>query len=160
MLIAFSRILFPITLCLMCQWGFDDEANHLLLINDLPAVRWVGGGDIELIAMATGANIIPRFQDITPEKLGQAGLIEEISFGTSNEKMLVIKECANTKAVTILVRGSSRMIVGEAKRSLHDAICVVRNLIKDNTIVYGGGSAELSCYLKIHQEADKDQTVE
>jgi T-complex protein 1 subunit epsilon len=44
-----------------CQWGFDDEANHLLLLNELPAVRWVGGTDIELLAMATGARIIPRF---------------------------------------------------------------------------------------------------
>jgi T-complex protein 1 subunit epsilon len=38
----------------MCQWGFDDEANHLLLQNSLPAVRWVGGVEIEHIAMATG----------------------------------------------------------------------------------------------------------
>jgi T-complex protein 1 subunit epsilon len=38
----------------MCQWGFDDEANHLLLQNNLPAVRWVGGVEIEHIAMATG----------------------------------------------------------------------------------------------------------
>lgn len=25
----------------ICQWGFDDEANHLLLQQNLPAVRWV-----------------------------------------------------------------------------------------------------------------------
>merc|ERR1711865_1122271 len=31
----------------ICQWGFDDEANHLLLQNSLPAVRWVGGVEIE-----------------------------------------------------------------------------------------------------------------
>ena len=49
----------------LCQWGFDDEANHLLLQNELPAVRWVGGVDIELVAMATGARIIPRFQEIS-----------------------------------------------------------------------------------------------
>ena len=30
------------------------------------------------------------------------------------------------------------MIIEEAKRSLHDAICVVRNLVRDNRIVYGG----------------------
>lgn len=30
--------------------------------NDLPAVRWVGGVEIELLAIATGARIIPRFQ--------------------------------------------------------------------------------------------------
>jgi hypothetical protein len=32
----------------ICQWGFDDEANHLLLQNTLPAVRWVGGPEIEV----------------------------------------------------------------------------------------------------------------
>merc|ERR1711911_146509 len=46
----------------ICQWGFDDEANHLLLQNELPAVRWVGGPEIELIAIATGGRIVPRFQ--------------------------------------------------------------------------------------------------
>lgn len=34
----------------ICQWGFDDEANHLLMQNDLPAVRWVGGPEIEVSA--------------------------------------------------------------------------------------------------------------
>jgi T-complex protein 1 subunit epsilon len=32
----------------ICQWGFDDEANHLLMQNNLPAVRWVGGPEIEV----------------------------------------------------------------------------------------------------------------
>ena len=48
----------------ICQWGFDDEANHLLLQRELPAVRWVGGPEIELIAIATGGRIVPRFQVI------------------------------------------------------------------------------------------------
>ena len=39
----------------ICQWGFDDEANHLLMQHKLPAVRWVGGVELELIAIATGA---------------------------------------------------------------------------------------------------------
>ena len=62
----------------ICQWGFDDEANHLLLANDLPAVRWVGGVEIELLAMATGARIVPRFSELTPEKLGKAGSVKEV----------------------------------------------------------------------------------
>lgn len=35
----------------LCQWGFDDEANHLLLQNELPAVRWVGGPEIEVFSI-------------------------------------------------------------------------------------------------------------
>ena len=48
----------------ICQWGFDDEANHLLMHNNLPAVRWVGGAEIEQIALATGGRIITSFKDI------------------------------------------------------------------------------------------------
>lgn len=47
---------------MICQWGFEDEANHLLMHHNLPAIRWVGGVEIELIAMATGARIVPRFE--------------------------------------------------------------------------------------------------
>jgi T-complex protein 1 subunit epsilon len=74
----------------LCQWGFDDEANHLLYQNDLPAVRWVGGVEIELLAIATGAKIVPRFEEITPDKLGRAGHIKEMSFGTSNDRVILI----------------------------------------------------------------------
>lgn len=138
----------------MCQWGFDDEANHLLLQNHLPAVRWVSGTDIELLAIATGARIIPRFTEITPEKLGKAGSIKEVEFGTNNTKMLLISELLGSKAVTILVRGSSRMVVDEANRSIHDAICVVRNMIRDNRILPGGGASELNCSINLRKEAD------
>ncbi|EPY50881.1 chaperonin-containing T-complex epsilon subunit Cct5 [Schizosaccharomyces cryophilus OY26] len=139
----------------ICQWGFDDEANHLLLQNDLPAVRWVGGPEIELIAIATNGRIVPRFEDLSTEKLGKAGLVREVAFGTTRDKILVIEQCANTRAVTIFVRGSNKMIVDEAKRALHDALCVVRNLIRDNRVVYGGGAAEVSCSLAVNQEAEK-----
>jgi len=138
----------------ICQWGFDDEANHLLLQNNLPAVRWVGGVEIEHIAIATGGRIVPRFSELSEDKLGKAGLVREISFGNTKERMIVIEDCANSNAVTVLVRGGNKMIVDEAKRSLHDAMCVVRNLIKDNRVVYGGGAAEISCSLAVSKYAE------
>jgi len=144
----------------ICQWGFDDEANHLLMQNDLPAVRWVGGPEIELIAIATHGRIVPRFEDLSPEKLGKAGIVREISFGTTRDKMLVIEECANTRAVTIFVRGSNKMIVDEAKRALHDALCAVRNLVVDNRVVYGGGSADISCSIAVSKAADEIPSIE
>lgn len=122
----------------ICQWGFDDEANHLLLQNELPAIRWVGGPEIEvsmrlatpciscvfndnsfynlilflfqLIAIATGGRIVPRFCELTPEKLGFAGLVKEVSFGTTKDKMLIIEECQNSRAVTIFIRGGNKMV--------------------------------------------------
>ncbi|KAJ3186120.1 T-complex protein 1 subunit epsilon [Irineochytrium annulatum] len=144
----------------ICQWGFDDEANHLLLQNKLPAVRWVGGPEIELIAIATNGRIVPRFEELSKEKLGHAGVVRELSFGTTKDRMLVIEECANTRAVTLFCRGGNKMIIEEAKRSLHDAICVVRNLVRDNRIVYGGGAAEVAGSLAVSAAADEVSSVE
>ncbi|KAJ5595107.1 uncharacterized protein N7459_001315, partial [Penicillium hispanicum] len=144
----------------ICQWGFDDEANHLLLQNKLPAVRWVGGPEIELIAIATNGRIVPRFEDLSADKLGTAGRVREMTFGTTREKMLVIEECANSRAVTVFIRGSNKMIIDEAKRSLHDALCVVRNLVRDNRVVYGGGAAEIACSLAVEDAAVKSPGIE
>jgi T-complex protein 1 subunit epsilon len=144
----------------ICQWGFDDEANHLLLQNQLPAVRWVGGVELELIAIATGGRIVPRFSELTAEKLGRAGRVREVAFGTTKERMLVIEDCASSDAITVLVRGGNKMIVEEAKRSLHDAMCVTRNLIKNNRIVYGGGAAEIACGIAVRDYADQTAGIE
>ncbi|TKR67998.1 hypothetical protein L596_024054 [Steinernema carpocapsae] len=139
----------------ICQWGFDDEANHLLKRHDLPAVRWVGGPEIELIAIATNGRIVPRFAELSTAKLGSAGVVRELSFGAAKDQMLCIEECPNNRAVTIFVRGGNKLIIEEAKRALHDALCVIRNLVKDDRIVYGGGAAETACSLAVSEEADK-----
>eukprot|EP00211_Chloroparvula_japonica_P001254 CAMPEP_0119133472 /NCGR_PEP_ID=MMETSP1310-20130426/13386_1 /TAXON_ID=464262 /ORGANISM="Genus nov. species nov., Strain RCC2339" /LENGTH=538 /DNA_ID=CAMNT_0007124165 /DNA_START=142 /DNA_END=1758 /DNA_ORIENTATION=+ len=144
----------------ICQWGFDDEANHLLMHHDLPAVRWVGGVEMELIAIATGGRIVPRFEECGAEKLGRAGSVRELCFGTTKDRMIVIEDCANSKAVTVFVRGGNNMVIEEAKRAMHDAMCVTRNLIRDNHVIYGGGSAEISCALAVSKAADSVDTLE
>jgi T-complex protein 1 subunit epsilon len=103
---------------------------------------------------------VPRFAELAPEKLGTCGRVYEESFGTTKDRMIVIEDCPNSHAVTVFVRGGNRMIIDEAKRSLHDAICVVRNLVRSNKIVYGGGAAELTCSLKVFEASDNCGTIE
>jgi T-complex protein 1 subunit epsilon len=74
--------------------------------------------------------------------------------------MLVIEDCSNCKAVTILVRGGSKMIVQEAERSLHDALCVVSTLIRCNRIVWGGGASEIAASLAVNNYANKINSTE
>jgi T-complex protein 1 subunit epsilon len=144
----------------ICQWGFDDEANYLLYRNDLPAIRWVGGVELELLAIATGGRIVPRFEELTAAKLGTCGSVREVSFGTTKDRMVFIENCPNSKAVTIFIRGGNKMMIEEAKRSLHDALCMVRNLVRDNRIVYGGGSAEIAASQSVVAYADTVSTVD
>ena len=53
---------------------------------------------------------MPRFCELSPDKLGEAGIVRELSFGTTKDKMLVIEGCKNSKAVTIFLRGGNKMV--------------------------------------------------
>lgn len=144
----------------ICQWGFDDEANHLLYQNKLPAIRWVGGAELEQIAIATNAKIVARFEDLSESKLGSCSKVKQLEFGTTRDKMLTIENTEKTKTVTCFIRGSNKMIVDEAKRALYDSLCAVRNLCKDSKIVYGGGAAEITMSLKVSEEADNQTGID
>lgn len=63
-----------------------------------------------MIAIATGGRIVPRFEELTSEKLGHAGVVRELTFGTTKDRMLVIEECKNSRAVTIFIRGGNKMV--------------------------------------------------
>lgn len=51
-----------------------------------------------------------RFSELTPAKLGSAGLVREITFGTARDRMLSVEQCPNSKAVTVFVRGGNKMV--------------------------------------------------
>ncbi len=78
----------------------------------------------QLIAIATGGRIVPRFEELTAEKLGRAGTVRELTFGTTKDRMLVIEECHNSRAVTIFIRGGNKMVSGTCDSHYRSATCV------------------------------------
>lgn len=124
----------------LCQWGFDDEANSLLAENNIIAVRWVGGSEMEQLAVLTNGCIISRFEDLQEKDLGVGDLREEC-LGTEKDKIIIIENSNPT--CTIIIQGGSETVIEEAKRSVRDALCSIRNILLDEKIVYGGGSTEI-----------------
>jgi len=57
------------------------------------------------------------------------------------------------KTVTVLVRGSNKLVLEEAGRSLHDALCVIRCLVKQRALIAGGGAPEIELALKLGEYA-------
>ncbi|MCS7124051.1 MAG: TCP-1/cpn60 chaperonin family protein [Candidatus Bathyarchaeota archaeon] len=125
----------------LCQKGIDDMAQHFLARKGILAVRRVKKSDMEKLAKATGGKIITNLDDMTPADLGYASLVEERKIG--DDKMTFVEGCKNPKSVTILIRGATERIVDEAERSLHDAICVVRDIVEEPKVLAGGGAPEL-----------------
>ena len=125
----------------IAQKGIDDMAQHFLARKGILAVRRVKKSDMEKLAKATGGKIITNLDDIAESDLGYAELVEERKIG--DDKMTFIEGCKNPKAVAILIRGGTERIVAEAERSIHDALCVARDVVQEPKIVAGGGAPEL-----------------
>merc|ERR1711991_830631 len=45
------------------------------------------------------------------------------------------------------------MMIAETERAIHDALCVVRNLVREKSVVCGGGAAEIAASIKINDAA-------
>ncbi|MFP3282898.1 MAG: thermosome subunit beta, partial [Nitrososphaeria archaeon] len=123
-----------------CQKGIDDLAQHYLAKEGILAVRRVKMSDMEKLAKATGGRVVTTLDDLTPNDLGYAELVEERKI--EEDKWVFVEGCKDPKAVTILVRGGSQRIVDEAERSIHDALMVVKDVVENPAVVGGGGAPE------------------
>ena len=133
--------------------GIDDVALHYLAKKGIGAVKNVSSGDLEKLSKATGARVVASVKDLAKDALGEARSVEETKIG--DDKLLYVRDAKNPKAVTIVIRGGTEHVVDEAERSLHDALCVVRNALEDGKIVAGGGAPEAELAKRLREYAVK-----
>jgi thermosome len=126
---------------LICQKGIDDMVQHFLARKGVLAVRRAKKSDMEKLAKATGGKVVTNLNDMTKKDLGKAALVEERKIG--DDKMTFVEGCKNPLSVAILIRGGTERIVDEAERSIHDALCVVRDVVQEPKILAGGGAPEI-----------------
>ncbi|MEM0049148.1 MAG: thermosome subunit beta [Candidatus Bathyarchaeia archaeon] len=136
----------------ICQKGIDDMAQHFLARKGILAVRRAKKSDMEKLAKATGGRIVTNLEDLKPEDLGYAELVEERKIG--EDKMVFIEGCKNPKSVAILIRGGSERVVDEAERSVHDALSVVRDVVQEPKVLAGGGAPEIEVARAIRDYAN------
>jgi thermosome len=125
----------------ICQKGIDDMAQHFMARKGVIAVRRAKKSDMEKLARATGGKIISNIDALTAADLGEAALVEERK--TGDDKMTYIEGCKNPKSVTLLIRGGNQRLIAEAERSIHDGLCVIRDLIEEPRILAGGSAPEM-----------------
>ena len=135
----------------ICQKGIDDMAQHFISKAGIMAIRRVKKSDIEKLSKATGGTIFTNLDDITPDKLGWAGLVEERKI--MNDSWIFIEECKDPKAVVILIRGGTDHVVDEVERAIHDALCVIRDVVEDQKLVGGGGAPEIETAIQLRKYA-------
>jgi chaperonin GroEL (HSP60 family) len=134
-----------------CEKSIDDIALHFLAKRGISAVKNVSSGDMEKLAKATGAKIVASVKELSSSSLGEAKVIEESKIG--DDKLTYVRDAKNPMAVTIVLRGGTEHVVDEAERSLHDALCVVRDAIEDAKILAGGGASEAETSKQLREYA-------
>ena len=106
----------------------DISLNFLKRLNIL-VVKDVERDEIEFLSKSLGCKPISDIEAFTEDKLGYADLLEETS--DSDVKVVRITSIRNRgPTVCILATGGNNLVVDECERSLHDALCVVRCLVK------------------------------
>lgn len=107
----------------------DDTALNFLKRLNILVVKDVERDEIEFLSKSFGCKPIADIEAFTEDKLGYADLVEENS--QSGAKVVKITGVKNRgRTVSILAMGSNNLVVEECERSLHDALCVVRCLVK------------------------------
>lgn len=137
---------------LFCQKGIDELAQHYLAREGIFAVKRVRKSDIERLEKATGANLATNIDDLKPEDLGSAGRVYEKKI--FDEVLIFVEESPDPKAVSIILRGSTKHVAEEVERAVEDALGVVAATVEDQKVVAGGGAPEMAIARVLKDYAD------
>jgi T-complex protein 1 subunit beta len=149
-----------------CQKIIDHGVNCFInrqLIYNLPeqfftskgvaAIEHADFDGIERLALVLGADIVSTFDHPERVKIGTCKLIEEIMIG--EDKMIRFSGVPIGEACTIVLRGATSSMLDEAERSIHDALCVLTQTVKEPRTVLGGGCSETLMAKAVDEVAKK-----
>ncbi|XP_063241976.1 T-complex protein 1 subunit delta isoform X2 [Bacillus rossius redtenbacheri] len=139
--------------------ALSDLAIHFLDKIKVMVIKDIEREDIEFVCKTIGCRPIASLDHFLPEHLASADLVEEVQTG-ANKFVKVTGIQTPGRTVTILVRGSNKLVLEEAERSLHDALCVIRCLVKQRALIAGGGAPEMEVCYRLSEYAQTVTGVE
>lgn len=107
----------------------NEMSLHFLSKLKIMVVKEIERTEIEFLAKSTGCKPIADIEAFAEDKLGYADLVDEVEqAGAKVVKITGVKNQGRT--VSVLCMGANSLVLEESERSLHDALCVVRCLVK------------------------------
>ncbi|EME50406.1 hypothetical protein DOTSEDRAFT_69061 [Dothistroma septosporum NZE10] len=134
----------------------NDLSLHFLHKLGIMCLKDIERDEVEFICKSTGCKPIADIDSFTEDKLGSADLVEEVSnLGSRYTRVSGVKLSNPNapKTVSIVARGANPLILDEAERSLHDAMCVIRCLVKKRALLPGGGAPEMAVSTQLAHES-------
>ncbi len=130
-----------------------DLSLHFLAKMKIMVVTDIERDEVEFISKSLGCIPIAGIESFTVDKLAKVELVEEVEVGV--EKMIKMTGVAKARkeTVSLLVHGSNNLVLDEAERSLHDALCVVRSIVHKQYLIPGGAAPETEVSVALSRAA-------
>lgn len=139
----------------------NDLALHFLSKLNIMVIKDIERDEVEFLSKSLGCKPVADVEAFTEDRLGSADLVEEIeSSGSKIVKITGITSKVTKPTVSVIVRGANNLVLDEAERSIHDALCVVRCLVKEKALIAGGGAPEIEVSRILMKESSKLSGVE
>jgi len=134
--------------------AYNELSLHFLSKMGILVVTDIERTDVEFICRTLGCSPVAHIDALSKDKLGSASHVGDVVMPGSGHKVVKFTGVANPgKTMTVLLRGSNDLVLAEANRSIHDAQCVVRSLVKKRFLVAGGGAPEVEVSLRLKEFA-------
>ncbi|GIY35384.1 t-complex protein 1 subunit zeta [Caerostris extrusa] len=126
------------------QKGIDPMSLDMLCKEGIVALRRAKRRNMERLTLACGGEAVNSVDDLTPEVLGEAGVVYEHILG--EDKFTFVEDLKNPHSVTILIKGPNNHTLTQIKDAVYDGLRAVKNAIEDGCLVPGAGSFEVAAY--------------
>jgi len=110
--------------------------------NNILSIEHADFEGVERLSAVLGGEIASTFDHPELIKMGECKKIEEVMIG--EDRLIAFSGCSAGEACTLVLRGASTHILDEMERSIHDALCVLKTVVKDTRAIYGGGCSEVT----------------
>ncbi|KAI0983934.1 hypothetical protein GJ496_007386 [Pomphorhynchus laevis] len=133
----------------------SELALHMLGKAKIMVVRDIERDDVESVCRCLGCRPIASFDHFKPDAFGYAELVERSGESTDLGRLVRFTGVGlGKKAVTVILHASNQLLLDEAERSLHDALCTIRCLVKQGALLPGGGAPEIQMAVRLAQYAE------
>lgn len=134
-----------------------DYPMQLLKNKGLAVIEHADFDGVERLNKVLGGDLLSAFEEIKEENFGTCESVKTINIKGHN---MIKFDGIKKGACSIVLFGSSKEMLDEAERSIHDALCVLKRIKESPYCVFGGGCIEAAMAIELSKLALDVKTKE
>lgn len=140
------------TFVVINQKGIDPIALEMLAKENILALRRAKRRNMERLVLACGGEAVNATDNLSPDILGEAGLIQEYTLG--DDKYTFVENATKGKSCTLLVKGPNDHTIAQIKDAIRDGLRAVKNAYEAAAVIAGAGAFEVALHDHLMKYAD------